>query len=50
MLVDAVARLAGTHTDEQLALLLGLIGDFRDILTAYAATLRAQASNGSPPT
>jgi DNA-binding MarR family transcriptional regulator len=39
-LLDALARLAGTYTDEQLALLQGLIRDLRQIITAYAAELR----------
>jgi DNA-binding MarR family transcriptional regulator len=44
-LLDALARLAGTYTDAQLALLQGLIRDFRQIITEYAADLRDR-----PPT
>lgn len=39
-LLDALAVLAGTYTDEQVALLHDLIRDFRDIITRYAADLR----------
>lgn len=39
-LVDAVARRASAYTDEEVALLLGLIASFRDIVSGYAAELR----------
>ena len=48
-LLDALARLAGTYTDEQLALLQGLIRDVREIVTGYAAELRSRVP-GDPPT
>ena len=44
-LLDALARLANTYTDEQLALLQDLIRDFREIITQYAAELRGRATN-----
>jgi len=48
-LLDALARLAGTYTDEQLALLQDLIRDFREIITGYAAELRSRPTS-HPPT
>jgi DNA-binding MarR family transcriptional regulator len=48
-LLDALARLAGTYTDAQLALLQDLIRDFREIITGYAAELRSRPTN-PPPT
>ena len=39
-LLDAVARRASAYTDEEVALLLGLIASFRDIVSGYAAELR----------
>jgi hypothetical protein len=49
-LLDALARLANTYTDEQLALLQDLIRDFRVIIVKYAAELRDRATNhNSPP-
>lgn len=48
-LLDAVARLANTYTDQQLALLQDLIHDFRDIMTEYAAELRNRATDPGPP-
>jgi DNA-binding MarR family transcriptional regulator len=49
-LLDALARLANTYTDQQLALLQDLIRDFREIITTYAAQLRDRATNdGDPP-
>ena len=48
-LLDALARLAGTYTEEQLALLQNLIRDFRDIIAGYTAELRSRLTN-HPPT
>jgi len=42
-LVDALARLSDTYTDEQLELLLALIQRFRELITEHAATLRTTA-------
>lgn len=39
-LLDAIARLPGTYTDEQLTLLQELIRDFRQLITGYAVELR----------
>jgi len=39
-LLDAVARRANDYTEEEVALLLGLIASFRDIVSGYAAQLR----------
>ena len=39
-LLDAVARRASDYTEEEVALLLGLIASFRDIVSGYAAQLR----------
>ena len=39
-LLDAVARRASGYTEEEVALLLGLIASFRDIVSGYAAELR----------
>ncbi|GIH23037.1 hypothetical protein Aph01nite_13470 [Acrocarpospora phusangensis] len=39
-LLEAVARLATTYTDEQLDLLRNLIHDFRTLVADYTATLR----------
>jgi DNA-binding MarR family transcriptional regulator len=39
-LLEALAGLAGTYTDEQLQQLLTLIGEFRELITSFAATLR----------
>lgn len=47
-LLDALAGLAGTYTDEQLALLQDLIEGFRQILGGYAAELRDGAGRPSP--
>lgn len=47
-LLDALARLAGTYTDAQLALLRDLIRDFREIITGYAAELRSRPTNHPP--
>lgn len=44
-LLDALAGLAGTYTEEQLALLAALIGDFRQIVTQYTAQLRDRATD-----
>ena len=48
-LLDALARLANTYTDQQLAGLQDLIRDFRDIITEYAAELRGRATNQNSP-
>ena len=47
-LLDAVARLANTYTDKQLALLQDLIRDFREIITEYAAELRNRPADDGP--
>jgi DNA-binding MarR family transcriptional regulator len=49
-LLDAVARLATTYTDKQLALLHDLIRDFRHIVTEYAAELRNRPTDDGRPT
>jgi len=47
---DALAALANTYTEAQLALLTDLIRDFRQIVTQYAAGLRDHpASHSGPP-
>lgn len=48
-LLDALARLAGTYTDDQIALLRDLIRDFRGIITGYTAELRSRPTK-RPPT
>jgi len=49
-LLDALAALANTYTEAQLALLTDLIRDFRQIVTQYAAGLRDHpASHSGPP-
>jgi len=42
-LLDTLAELAGTYSEEQLALLLDLVGKVRGIMSGYAAHLREQA-------
>lgn len=42
-LLDTLAELAGTYSEEQLALLLDLVGKVREIMSGYAAHLREQA-------
>lgn len=39
-LLDQIAQLAGTYSEEQLTLLLQLVADVRALLTGYAASLR----------
>jgi DNA-binding MarR family transcriptional regulator len=42
-LLDKLAELAGTYSEEQLALLLDLVGKVREIISGYAVRLREQA-------
>lgn len=49
-LLESLARLADTYTEEQLTLLLDLLGDFRGVITDYAATLRKEAAQAKRPT
>ena len=42
-LLDTLAELAGTYSEEQLALLLDLVGKVREIMSGYAVHLREQA-------
>ncbi|HCT79945.1 MAG TPA: MarR family transcriptional regulator [Micromonosporaceae bacterium] len=48
-LLDAMAVLAGTYTDEHIAVLMDLIGRFREIITQYTATLRATGDTDRRP-
>lgn len=45
-LLDEVARFAGRYTEDQLALLMDLLGGFDAIIAGYAATLRERAATG----
>ncbi|WP_165975335.1 MarR family winged helix-turn-helix transcriptional regulator [Actinomadura rubrisoli] len=47
-LLDALAALAGTYTEEQVALLTEMIGRFREIITAYTGELRSRESTHRP--
>jgi DNA-binding MarR family transcriptional regulator len=54
-LLDALAELASTYSEEQLALLLELLGRVREIISGYTADLRDRTSSPgtqsrTPPT
>src|SRR5688572_4875264 len=47
-LLDTLAGLASTYTDEQLTALLDLIHELREVISGYATALRERATDSGP--